>query len=394
MIQWVMLGLALFGLSACSSSEETELELSAETIKVNTRASNGSRSVETGSLDSYFSLLFWQETEWKKLASGTEATPLYAGVEAIHPVDYYNSMLYDTQKAYLANTQSYLYATGFAPSSYMTPTSNSYSVLQVDDQLSDANRGRLDFMSCDARDTQKGSYVDRFGQDKNKLLFRHLTSKLVFVGWRDNSMEQQEYVRNVRVSNIQMSDENGSWRAVLTPTQFSWKKIPEVAVPSEYGTPPSDGFYGYVATKVKDFSPQIAPENPNDQLFLDVDNPIDSCYLISEPNEDGSMKEVTAGIKLKMDIYADLSFSKDFTNGPVTKDKVWKNQEVTIYAVDASGNLTSNPITAFQPGREYRIYIYFYRTHVYLVAKEEPWQQGGVHYVPIVGEDDNPLEQE
>ena len=76
MIQWGMMGMALLGLSACSSSEETELELSAETIKVNTRASNGSRSVETGSLDSYFSLLFWQEAEWNKLASGTEATPL------------------------------------------------------------------------------------------------------------------------------------------------------------------------------------------------------------------------------------------------------------------------------------------------------------------------------
>ncbi len=97
-----------------------------------------------------------------------------------------------------------------------------------------------------------------------------------------------------------------------------------------------------------------------------------------------------------MDITAELSFNPEFpassstgsTTDEITYTHTWRDMELeAIYQVDANGNKTAQTVHEFKPGMEYRVYIHFFRKGVNLVAIEQPWNVGGVHYISISGSD-------
>ena len=138
--------------------------------------------------------------------------------------------------------------------------------------------------------------------------------------------------------------------------------------------------------------------NATDRVPIDGMD-IDSCYVCNLIDEDGSVKKGNP-IQLKMDISAEMSFDPNFPmndgSGSITDDltftREWKGVTLdAIYGVTIGSNgevqTMDTAIDEFKPGNEYRIYIHFHRTGVNLVARELPWNYGGIHYITIPGGD-------
>lgn len=401
----------LLGVLPVSCEHKSDITDSlAGTISVNTLAMPGARTSDSPYIsDNTFMVLFWEEYAHLESPSNNSRWPSpYLAAHAPQPVPFYERAVFDTRHPYPDGTTR-LYATGYAPGEVLS-ASNRYRRLTA--TVNDLEKGRYDFLGCDVwSDVYTGNQDDPFAQDKNKLYFRHLAAKLVFYADRDrNTMENKQYVRNVRVTKLYMSIDGGqSYTPMYTPSEFEWKELTAADFTSTYTaaieeikktygvtTVPKAG---YKAVSVMAFAGGdagfVLEKHATDPVPV-YGMSIDSCY-VSNPIINGVVQSSDQHrIRLKMDISAELSFDPDFQmsdgNGSTTDDltytHTWEGVPLdAIYQVDAEGNKTGATVHEFKPGMEYRIYIHFYRKGVNLVAIEQPWNLGGVHYITISGAD-------
>lgn len=406
-----MAAISIAGLSLTSCIYEDEGVGTEPTIGVNAAVVQGSRSPrDVANEEDPFTLFFWlpEQADQLQLAATTATTAMpdpYLTSTAPQPVPFYSESVYDTGYPYPYPEDKLLCATGFAPSRLLE-TSDNYRTLTVNIQDNE-KAGRYDFLGCDLwRNVYSGSQADPFAQEKNKLYFRHLTAKLVVYADRDrNTLENKQFVRNVRVSNIRMKVGSGQWQQLHTPTEFVWSSLsPATDFTASYlkvinnlkqlngneASYPEAGYKTYTSTPLpQDF---VLSRNAADRVPIEG-MVIDSCY-VSNPITKGA--STTGTIQLMMDISAELSFSLDFpvddsssTTDDLTYTHTWSDVPIDIkeVSVDNLGNITvkDTMVTEFKPGNEYRIYLHFFRTGVNLTALEMPWNYGGVYYIPISG---------
>ena len=408
--------------SSCIYDDGDTPEQQSGTIRVNTLAVNGTRAASTEDGDNTFMVLFWEQEDLSNLESPSENAwnAPYLASCAPQPVAFYGQSVYDTRYPY-PDESSWLYATGYAPGKVLAPDeTDDYRKLSA--TVNDLEKGRYDFLGCDVwSDVYKGSQTDPFAQDKNKLYFRHLAAKLVFYADRDKTtMENKQYVRNVEITNLQMSIDDGqSWTSMYTPNKFGWKTLEEADFTNSYNKTieaakqvagnnsvgkDSKPKAGYKAVGAIEFA---GANNTNFKLSRHATDrvPISGMYIdsifVCNPIDAGEIQSTANPIRLKMDVSAELSFHPDFpqsdgsssTTDDLTFTRKWEGVELeAIYEFkqDTQGNVTvdkNKPVKWFKPGNEYRIYIHFYRTGVNLTALEMPWNYGGVHYITIPGGD-------
>ncbi len=420
-IKIVPAAVALLWCSSCADSYSSDGDApgpqESATIHVNTLSVGSSRSVVKDGSDNSFALLFWHDTEHLDPASRVyEVWPApYLAVHAPRPVVYYKNSVFDTNHPYPAPSDKYIYATGYSPADVLQPDPQ-LGYEKLISQVGSLEKGRYDFMGCDVwREVYKGSLKDPFAQDKNKLYFRHLAAKLVFFADRDRaSMENKQFVRNVEIKNLYMSIEDGddNWISMCTPAEFGWRVLNRSngdiagsylkAITDTWGITGNESAVntypkaGYKATAAQYFaggdSNFVLSRGNTDRLPVDGAY-IDSCYVCNPIDAEGNVK-VSKRIRLKMDISAELSFDRNFpkpdgesATDDMTFTRVWHVELPAIYKVNEAGQVLTEPVSEFKPGNEYRVYIHFHRTGVYLVARELPWNKGGVHYITISGGD-------
>lgn len=428
--------------------------------------------INTGTLDNAiaiaadpyntFRLLFWMEgeknTDHLATPSGDPWKTLpYLSVGAPQAVPFYTSSVFDTGYPYPYPDNSLLYATGFAPDGILSPAENtdgnppsaddinnknfSYHKLKAaktdGSELSGAELSHIDFLTCDYwPEVYRGSKVDPFAQPKNKLYFRHLAAKLVFIAIRDPQMENRQHVRNIKIKNLQMSTDGASWGDMWAPCTFEWQALrPDdfsatynsiigkiTAIPGNGQARDTKPLAGYKATAAKPFAGKpgdgttgdyVLERGDNDRVPIDGQK-IDSCYVCNPFPENTPTPAAPGGnIRLKMDIYAELSYDPNYskpdypteetkpdgstttipgsTTDNLTFDKEWLGQVTEIKEViigaDGKPQVSDNKVAEFKAGREYRIYVKFYRTGVSIVAREMPWNYGGIHYITFQGGD-------
>ncbi len=396
------------------------------TIKINTVAVGGSRTVsnEVSDFDDTFMILLWNSDAAFLEIDATDETqydiPYHRSISP-QPVMFYTRSTYDTRYPYLPNNKI-LYATGYAPGNMLEPKlpkdNNTHNYKILKSKVPENQRGRYDFLSCDFwKEVYRGAQDDPFSQDKNKLYFRHLAAKLTFYADRDKeTMENKQYVRNVQITKLQMKIGDGEWETMYTPNEFSWERL---TYPGDFtkaylaainaaknikGNEDAQSTYPTFGYKTKS---AIGFAGADDSKFVlkkpTVDRvpitgmDIDSCYVCNPIGTDGKVR--TGKIQLRMDISADMSYhpgfprpeGDDHDTNDLTFTRKWEGVTVSeIKELDEAGNATANNVIEFKPGHEYRIYIHFFRSGIHLVAKEMPWNEGGLHYVTIPGSDPNP----
>lgn len=395
------------GLSLTSCIYEDEGVGAEPTIGVNTTVVQGARGTyDIANDEDPFALMFWLPAQANQLADPDALTAMpspYLMSVAPQPVPFYSETVYDTGYPYPYPYDTKLCATGYAPSRLLEPT-GTHLLVNLPDE---GKKGRYDFLGCDLwRNIYSGSQTDPFAQEKNRLYFRHLAAKLVFYADRDkNTMENMQFVRNVRISNISMKVGAGDWQTLHTPAEFVWSSLSSTTdFPATYlkvinnlkslnaneASYPEAGYKTYNSTAL----PQNCVFSRNPTYLIPIEGAVvDSCFVCNPITKGTS---TTGAIKLKMDISAELSFSLDFpvddagsTTDDLTFTRTWNDVIIDIkeVAIDAQGNTTikDTQVTEFKPGNEYRIYLHFFRTGINLTALEMPWDYGGVHYITISG---------
>lgn len=396
-------------LSSCVYDEGTD-PVSDTPISVNTAAVEGSRV--GGVADNTFMLLLWEYTNH---LSGTTPNdpdwlnPYYSG-QAPQPVTFYNLSVFDTRYPYPMPQDQLVYATGYAPGDVLNPD-RTVGFSRLTSSAAEADKGRYDYLGCDSwPEVYRGSLMDPFAQEKNKLYFRHLSSKLVIIADRDKeTMENKQYVRNVQVRHLRMSIDGGqTWTPMYTPSAFEWQPLTAGDITASYRevidavklvegntgvtTDPAAGYKAVEATTFSGESSDFVLEKGSTDRVPVRGMIIDSCFVCN-PITDGVV-QVNQPIKLKMDISAQMSFDPDFPDASenFTFTREYNNVVLdAIYHVEIGADgkpvTTREKISLFKPGNEYRIYIHFSLSGVNLVAREVVWGFGGIHYITIVGSD-------
>lgn len=407
-------------LTSCVHDSEMPDNASAS-IRVNTKIADGLRSADNADAgDNTFMVLMWKDYAHLENGSATPTWPApYIAGHAPQPVPFYEHTVYDLRYPY-PDDNSYIYAIGYAPGAVLQPVQND-DYRQLVTNIATAKKGRYDFLGCDSwPDVYKGNMNDPFSHDKNKLYFRHLAAKLVFYADRDEAtMENRQYVRKVIVTNLQMSINGGkTWTPMYTPSKFEWQSLNDDYTESYKKT--IEAVKTVEGNKNVTSKPKFGYKTIEAITFTDSDSGfkidkgvpdrvptygmvIDSCYVCN-PIIDGTLQ--TGKISLKMDISAEMSYHPDFPKGDegddgsttdnLTFTREWKGMiidQISEVSIGADGKITinaNNSIQKFKAGREYRIYLHFYRSGVNLVAQELPWDYGGVHYISISGADPDP----
>ncbi|MCD8318282.1 MAG: hypothetical protein LUC45_05325 [Paraprevotella sp.] len=357
-------------------------------------------------------MLFWNETEYNNFNRGAlTATPTYV-VTAPLGISSYASALYDTQKKYNSSASVYYYSTGYSPTAVLTPTAPSgtgsqseYAELTYKDNspTGKAWLGRYDICSTDAwEENYRGSFNDPFGLFSKTLLFRHLTSKLVFYVIRDASMTSKERVRRVTVDHVRTFHQGKEDITNLqSPTTFKWMPFDDNNLKSlvfidnytnsiAYLNSQTLGNlkqpeYGYMPIEAQTLPDTVLfTSGLDDPVMADLETPLDSVYVCGDLDRKGGFTTGQGDLYLKMNIQAQFTYASEFPTGYTDDNaqvfyKKWVDQSVPVYGLDG------NPINSFLPGYEYRIYIHFYKTGVYLEAKKVKWKEGGTHYVDFGG---------
>ena len=82
-----------------------------------------------------------------------------------------------------------------------------------------------------------------------------------------------------------------------------------------------------------------------------------------------------------MTVRAELSPDPAFPE-EISEYKTWGNMKVKIMEFK-NNKATGNPVRNFRPGHEYKVYLQFKPTGVFLQGVGLPWIEEGPHYVPI-----------
>ncbi len=406
-------------LTSCIYDDESRPDSqSGNNIVVNTVSVGGPSRAAADGGDNTFMVLFWQRAAHLESPSTRSSAWLapYLAAHAPQPVEFYKHSVFDTSYPYPLPDDAYIYATGYSPGRALKPdATEGYRILTA--QFADsAALSRIDFLGCDVwSEVFRGSLKDPFAQDKNKLYFRHLGAKLIFYANRDEeSMENKQFVRNVQITDLQMSIDGGAtWTRMYTPSVFEWGLLQDAdftnpynkvinAVKAEAGnaaalnTRPKAGYNAVEARSFAGAGSDFALRRSDTDRVPIYGMVIDSCYVCNPIDDNGTVR-VGKAIRLKMKISAEMSYDHNFpmgddtsTTDDLTFTRVWKDcivntiSQVTVGA-DGKEQILSGSVDEFTPGCEYRIYINFNRTGVNLVAKELPWGSGGVHYITISG---------
>lgn len=318
-------------------------------------------------------------------------------VEILGKINDYNKMTYNTGVEYASNGDTY-FARGYAPAVVLAPTETVYGAFDYRElTLSDEAiqgilpLGRMDFLSLDADPAYQGRMDDKFGQDKNRLYFRHLTAQILFVAQRDQSMVDMQYVRDVVLSNIRVCYYGGNadfptaddvgWLPFSIPQKLSWRPGQAIA---QNGT---SSIYGYKVTAMEDLPDTFSIRTiGHTQLTVGRDVAVDSIFVNVRTRRDTpEMIEnvpATKGVFLKMDVSAQLSHLDTFPMDPSRADQenglthtmTWKNVIIPVYVAG-----TTILVKSIETGKRYKITVVFGRHNLYLDAVLIDWKDGGLH---------------
>lgn len=359
-------------LTACDKATEASISYTDVPIRVNTSVEGAGSTYADGDGDAWrgeelpAKLFFWHAADFKTLTNTSETntpTPYFTYLmnDAITSFSFKDSRWLDTGHPYPENTA--VYATGYAPRTLLTEDETlgfrKLTVTETDLQ----KVAHCDFLSCDARSKQKGSFEHPFGNTKdNELQFRHLTSKILVYASRHESITGQVYVRKVNAI-LTLNNENGKNDKFHVPSVIKWTDAAS-------GT---NTEWGYQVTEYQELENGLTFQDNTDDMIMVLQNKrIDSCY-VCQP-----LTVTTTAVDLK--VTAEYSYLQDFIS---PYEFTWSGTNLPIKAIDDSGQATDDNITAFKPGYVYEIYLKFYKTGVIVTAKEVEWKDGGIHYVPV-----------
>lgn len=366
-------------LTACDKATEASISYTDVPIRVNTSVEGAGSTYADGDGDAWrgeelpAKLFFWHAADFKTLTNTSETntpTPYFTYLmnDAITSFSFKDSRWLDTGHPYPENTA--VYATGYAPRTLLTEDETQgfrkLTVTETDLQ----KVAHCDFLSCDARSEQMGSFEKPFGNTAdNELQFRHLTSKILVYASRHESITGQVYVRKVNAI-LTLNNENGKNDKFHVPSVIEWK-----APVSEVNTE-----WGYQVTKTSPLTDGLTfQDNTDDMIMVLQDKRIDSCY-VCQPT-------TVSTTAVDLSVTAEYSYLQDFSS---PYEFTWSGTNLPIKAINDSGQATDEYIKAFKPGYVYEIYLKFYKTGVIVTAKEVEWEDGGIHYVPVYPPDDTP----
>lgn len=359
-----MAGGGLFLLQACDADVAVkDVPASRVPIEVYTDADGGISTYATEA-GIKARLLFWDESGIEAWLADDNSTPPVFYRDMDDDIDVYKyegGLAYQVGEKYPAD--GYYYATGYAPNDALSPERNDYTTLSV---RQDAQDGSVDFLSCDAdREKHRGSANDRFIEEEHELQFRHLTSRIRFVGIRDEVMWNKIGVSNVKIT---LHKSNG----LYVPEKFT-KKVSENHSQSTYVAAP---------VEAKDF---IVPGNSEYIPAIPDGLELGSCYVLDcDLNEEnynpfGEPQEGKGTITLSLDVKAQLWYILGESNLVEYRTAEWKDNKVEIKAVHEDGFL--------YPGYEYKVIIRFQNESIFLQGIEKAWENGGTHYLPVIPSD-------
>lgn len=323
-------------------------------------------------------------------------------IEVLGKVNDYNIKTYNTGVEYESSGETY-WARGYAPAIGLTPKTLTNGALDYRELTLDPSAvvgatlplGRIDFLSLDADPAYQGSLNDKFGQEKNKLYFRHLTSQFLFVARRDTSMIDMQYVRDVKLSNIQICYYNGGgkaptaddqgWMPFSYPVKLRW--TPGAANAHSSGS----SVYGYKVTEMKDLPDAFSIRTSGKtQLMVGRDVGIDSLFVNVRTKRDADTDldntRAKSGVFLKMDVSALLSHLDNFPlnetstlssvgeNG-LTHTVTWTDVIIPVHEIGEPQTL----VRSIETGKRYKISLVFGRHNLYLDAVLVDWKDGGIH---------------
>ena len=364
-------------LAACDQPTDASLSFTDVPIRVNTSVEGGGSTYAVGDEEAWVGeelpakLFFWHEGDFNTLKNTSETnapTPYFTYLmnDAITSFSFADSRWLDTGHPYPKNTDNteapVVYATGYAPRTLLTEDATlGFKKLTVTGGVDLQKVAHCDFLSCDARSEQKGSFEHPFGNTaNNELQFRHLTSKILVYASRHETITGQVYVRRVKAT-LTLNNTNNKFHV---PSVIEWK-APVSGVNTEWG---------YQVTEYKKLENGLTfQDNTDDMIMVLQDKRIDSCY-VSQPAD-----VTTTAVDLS--VTAEYSYLQDFSSPYEFK---WSGTNLPIKAIDNDGQATNDAtIKAFKPGYVYEIYLKFYKTGVIVTAREVEWEDGGIHYVPV-----------
>lgn len=354
--------IAMLLLAACSRNGYEELQVTDVPIMVNTsvagtKAYAGSDDeAETGENVSG-KLFFWYGDTYDELcAANTTKGPspyfTYLMNDPIASFGLAENRWIDTGYSYIKDMD--LYATGYAPRNMLVEDDAlGFRKLHVEaDRAEDVIH--YDFLSCDAEDTRKGSLENPFGSASNELIFRHLTSKILVVALRHETMTNQVYVRKVQV-DLSLTGKV----PFHVPKTLEWRQ--------------RNGCWGYEVTETTEIhTPLELKDDTEDMIMVLQEKRVDSCYVCQPADA-----AVSQDIAVNLNVQAEYSYVQNFASSYLFH---WSGENMRIQ--DASN--PSGYITRFEPGYIYIIYLNFYKTGILITAEKAEWEDGGIHYVPVV----------
>lgn len=364
-------------LAACDQATDASLSFTDVPIRVNTSVDGGGSTYAAGDEEAWVGeelpakLFFWHAADFNTLKNTSETntpTPYFTYLmnDAITSFSFADSRWLDTGHPYPENpdkTEAYVYATGYAPRTLLKEdaTSGFRKLTVTETELQEV--AHCDFLSCDARSQQRGSFEHPFGNTAdNELQFRHLTSKILVYASRHESITGQVYVRKVEAT-LTLNHKNEKFHV---PKELTWSNLNEKNL---------DGTdkWGYQVTEYQELEKGLKfQDNTDDMIMVLQDKRIDSCYVYQPTTV------TTTAVDLS--VTAEYSYLQDFS---LPYDFTWSGTNLPIKALDENGEETANSITEFKPGYVYEIYLMFYKTGVIVTAREVEWEDGGIHYVPV-----------
>lgn len=380
-IQYLLFLLFVPLLAACDQATDASLSFTDVPIRVNTSVDGGGSTYAAGDEEAWVGeelpakLFFWHDDDFITLKSQQttdKPTPYFTYLmnDAITSFSFADSRWLDTGHPYpknTDNTEASVYATGYAPRTLLKEDATlgfrKLTVTETNLETDLQKVAHCDFLSCDARSEQKGSFENPFGNTAdNELQFRHLTSKILVYASRHESITGQVYVRKVKAT-LELNNKNDKFHV---PKELTWSNLNEK-------NPDGTDKWGYRVTEYQELEKGLKfQDNTDDMIMVLQDKRIDSCYVCQPTTV------TTTAVDLS--VTAEYSYLQDFS---LPYEFKWSGKDLSIKAIDENGKETTNPITEFKPGYVYEIYLMFYKTGVIVTAKEVEWKDGGIHYVPV-----------
>ena len=373
-IQYLLFLLLVPLLAACDQATDASLSFTDVPIRVNTSVEGGGSTYAVGDEEAWVGeelpakLFFWHAADFNTLTNTSKTntpTPYFTYLmnDAITSFSFADSRWLDTGHPYPENTdnkEAFVYATGYAPRTLLTEDETlgfrKLTVAETDLQ----KVAHCDFLSCDAKSEQKGSFEHPFGNSvDNELQFRHLTSKILVYASRHETITGQVYVRKVKAA-LTLNNNNDKFHV---PNVIEWK--------SNASGENTD--WGYGVTSTLPLTDGLTFQDNTDDMIMVLQNKrIDSCYVCQPPTV------TTTAVDLK--VTAEYSYLQDFSS---PYEFTWSGTNLAIREINDEGEETGQSIAKFRPGYVYEIYLKFYKTGVIVTAKEVEWKDGGIHYVPV-----------